>query len=169
MYHSKENELVVLPYMGLAYFNSDKSTGFSVRINPSQVQYKVPVRSLDLVLDYFYKCQKQENQWRHRFAIYRKTQDLYTFIVFDAHGQVILSCPAHTHHWQQCMQSALKVQKMLKTKLHKMHFKLLYDIYKLFSESMKSLFAKEIINLIGFHLFTTHKLESSSGQKNHGW
>lgn len=167
MYHSKGNELVVLPSMGLAYFNSDKSTGFSVRINPSQVQYKVPVRNLDLVLDYFYECQTQENQGRHRFAIYRKTQYLYMFIVFDAHGQVILSCPAHTHHWQQCMQSALKVQKMLKTKLHKMHFKLMLVVYKSFSESMKSLFPKEIINLIGFHLFTTHYIASSSGQ-NHG-
>jgi hypothetical protein len=153
MYHSKENTLVVLPCMSLAYFSTDKSIGFNIRINPSQVEYKVPVRSLDLVLDHFYQSQEQD-QRQHRFAIYKKKQNLYMFIMFDTKGQIILNCPAHTHHWQQCMQSTIQIQRLLKAKSNKIQFKKCLMAYRKFSDRFQCLFPKEIIRLIGFHLFT---------------
>jgi len=144
MYHSKENLLIVLPNMQLAYFESDKTIGFTIKINPSQVQYRVPVRKLDLVLDYFYVNQKHQ-----RFAIYKKTHNMYMFIMFDNQGKILLSCPAHTYHWQQCLQSVIRIQRVL----NKIHFKKRFLVYRQFIQVFNDSFPQEILNLIGFHFF----------------
>lgn len=159
MYHSKENLLVVLPSMSLAYFKSDNTIGFTIRIDPSQVQYKIPVRSLDRVLDHFYQHQDQE-QRHHRFAIYRKNPNLYMFIMFDMKGQIILNCPAHTHHWQQCMQRTIQIQRLLKAKFNKTLFKKYLIIYTKFAKHFQALFPKEIMILVGFHLFSKISLQN---------